>query len=197
VLEGDRMSEGNRFIGKTVPELMRAAAATYEERNKLYGDNYKKFGGVMLALFPDGPPDLVTKMDWNRFGVFFQIASKVTRYAENLTTGGHRDSAHDISVYGAMLEELTEEGLAAVRARPEGVPHRGTAAGSGNALRALREPFDAREVSEAVREALRAVEHALDGLRVHAGTIVRDVPDLRAHLARARAALVSAIGEEA
>lgn len=92
----------------TVPELLRAAADTYEQRNKLYGDNYKRFGSVMRALIPDGVK-LETEEDWNRFGVFFHLVGKVTRYAANINSGGHADSAHDASVYAAMLEELTQE----------------------------------------------------------------------------------------
>ena len=93
---------------KTVPEMLRDAAATYEQRNRLYGDNYKRFGDVMAALFPNGI-ELKNKDDWNRFGVFFHVVGKVTRYAVNLKAGGHKDSAHDITVYAAMLEELTQE----------------------------------------------------------------------------------------
>lgn len=83
-------------------------AATYRERNALYGDNYKHFGMVMAGMFPEGLT-LETPEDWNRLGVFVQAASKMTRYAQNFTRGGHADSAHDLSVYAAMLEELTDE----------------------------------------------------------------------------------------
>lgn len=93
---------------KSVPELLRACATTYEERNKLYGDNYKKFGRVMEAMFPNGLT-LNTTQDFNRYGIFVQCASKLMRYAENLNKGGHQDSAHDLSVYAAMLEELTDD----------------------------------------------------------------------------------------
>lgn len=90
----------------SVPERLRAAANTYEERNKLYGDNYKNFGKVMEAMFPNGLV-LAGANDWNRFGIFVQMVSKMTRYAINLSKGGHKDSAHDLAVYSAMLEELT------------------------------------------------------------------------------------------
>lgn len=93
---------------KSVPELLRACATTYEERNKLYGDNYKKFGRVMEAMFPEGLT-LRSIQDFNRYGIFVQCASKLMRYAENLNKGGHQDSAHDLSVYAAMLEELTDD----------------------------------------------------------------------------------------
>lgn len=92
----------------SVPDNLRNAANTYEERNKLYGDNYKNFGNVMEAMFPEGLL-LNEADDWNRFGVFTQIVSKLTRYAVNLTDGGHTDSAHDMVVYSAMLEELTDQ----------------------------------------------------------------------------------------
>jgi hypothetical protein len=93
---------------KSVPELLRACATTYEERNKLYGDNYKKFGRVMEAMFPNGLT-LRSIQDFNRYGIFVQCVSKIMRYGENLEKGGHQDSAHDLSVYAAMLEELTDD----------------------------------------------------------------------------------------
>ena len=92
---------------KSVPELLRDCAQTYEERNRVYGDNYKKFGHVMAAIFPNGLR-LETADEHNRFGVFVQCLSKLTRYAESIERGGHPDSAHDLSVYAAMLEELTD-----------------------------------------------------------------------------------------
>ena len=91
---------------KTVPEILRECASTYEERNKMYGDNYKKFGAVMKAIFPEGVA-LYGVENFNRFGIFVQCVSKLTRYSESLNKGGHQDSAHDLSVYAAMLEELT------------------------------------------------------------------------------------------
>ena len=93
---------------KTVPEILIDAAQTYEERNKVYGDTYKNFGGAMAAAFPNG---LVVKTadDWNRIGLLVQIMGKITRYAAQFENGGHIDSAHDACVYSAMLEELTRE----------------------------------------------------------------------------------------
>lgn len=95
---------------KSVPEILRECAMTYEERNKSYGDNYKKFGHVMQAIFPDGIA-LVTAEQHIRFGVFVQCVSKLTRYAQTLEYGGHKDSAHDLAVYGAMLEEVTDDNI--------------------------------------------------------------------------------------
>lgn len=93
---------------KTVPEMLREAAATYEERNKLYGDNYKRFGRVMVELFPDGL-ELKSVDDFNRFGVFVQSVAKLTRYSQNFTRGGHDDSCLDASVYWQMQRELDAE----------------------------------------------------------------------------------------
>jgi hypothetical protein len=84
-------------------------ADTFRERNILYGNNYKRFGNVMRALFPDGLP-VASVDEWNRLGILIQCVSKLTRYIENLDDGGHKDSAHDLMVYAAMLEELTGDG---------------------------------------------------------------------------------------
>jgi len=93
-----------------VPEMLRNAAKIYEERNKLYGDNYKRFGEIMHSLFPNGLT-LHNVDDFNRFGVFVQVVSKITRYAENFTRGGHPDSLDDNAVYSMMLQELDYEYL--------------------------------------------------------------------------------------
>ena len=84
---------------------MQKAAKTYRQRNKVYGDNYKRHGAVMAALFPDGIA-LRTIEDHNRFGVLTMIVSKLGRYATNFEKGGHNDSIHDLGVYAFMLEEL-------------------------------------------------------------------------------------------
>lgn len=95
-------------MAKSVPEMLRESAETYEQRNLLYGDNYKKFGWVMAALFPEGM--IIRSVDdWNRIGTFIQVMSKVTRYSQNFGAGGHDDSVLDISVYTAMLRELDQE----------------------------------------------------------------------------------------
>lgn len=89
---------------ETVPQIMRRAADTYEERNALYKDNYKRIGETLQAMFPHGiKPE--TPNDWNRFALCLMIVFKISRYCAN--PEGHKDSAHDSSVYSAMLEELT------------------------------------------------------------------------------------------
>lgn len=91
---------------QSVPEILQKAAETFAQRSEIYGDNYKKFGHVMSVMFAEGL-ELRSPEDFNRLGVFVQCLSKLMRYAEQLELGGHLDSAHDLSVYAAMLEELS------------------------------------------------------------------------------------------
>jgi hypothetical protein len=91
---------------KHVPDLLRQAAATYEERNKTYGDNYKHYGMVMIGLFPEGLK-IKDEKDWVRLGLVHNCVTKLGRYCHDISRG-HKDSAHDLSVYAAMLEEMTD-----------------------------------------------------------------------------------------
>lgn len=92
----------------TVPEILRTAAGTYEERNRVYGDSYKLIGHTFASIFPKGLT-LKTPEEWNRALLFIHVVNKACRYANNLQSGGHKDSARDASVYSAMLEEVTDE----------------------------------------------------------------------------------------
>lgn len=92
---------------KSPPETLREGAALYEERNKTYGDNYKKFGPWASLLLEGVSPK--TAEDWNRMGVLLQIMSKLSRYVENFHKGGHEDSIEDMMVYAAMLNELDQD----------------------------------------------------------------------------------------
>jgi hypothetical protein len=91
---------------KRVPEMLHGLAKVYEQRNEMYGSNYKL--PIMNLLFPNGL-ELQTEEDFTRYGVFVQIVAKVTRYAVQFNKGGHADSLSDLSVYAAMLQELDEE----------------------------------------------------------------------------------------
>lgn len=91
-----------------VPEMLREGAETYEERNALYGDNYKSFGLVMCSLFPHGV-SCKDVDDFNRLGVLVQIVGKLGRYCEQFEAGGHDDSLLDLAVYSQMLRELDED----------------------------------------------------------------------------------------
>ena len=91
-----------------VPKRLEKAAATFRERNAVYGSNYERFGKLMLAFFPGGL-SLQSVDDFNRIGVFFHIADKLSRYANQFKQGGHEDSLDDISVYSMILQELDNE----------------------------------------------------------------------------------------
>lgn len=80
-------------------------AATYSDRNKEYGDAYKRHGEVMAALFPN-PIALENATDHNRFALLTMVVGKLVRYSSNFIAGGHEDSLHDMAVYAAMLSEM-------------------------------------------------------------------------------------------
>ena len=93
---------------KTVPEMLASLGDLYKKRNKLFRNNYKHFGKVMLGMFPNGLT-LKTEADFNRLGIFVQLASKMTRYGQQFADGGHTDSLDDIAVYAQMLQEFDRE----------------------------------------------------------------------------------------
>jgi hypothetical protein len=86
---------------------MERALETYRKRNKVYGNNYKRFGSIMHSLYPNGVK-LNTEHQWNRFGIILQLISKLSRYVTD-PENGHLDSIHDAGVYCFMLEELDAE----------------------------------------------------------------------------------------
>lgn len=90
-------------------DSLRQSADVFEERGRVYGDAYKNFGHVLMALRPNGFA-IRTVEDANRLGVFVQILSKIVRYANQFEAGGHDDSLLDLSTYAAMLRELDAEG---------------------------------------------------------------------------------------
>ena len=95
-------------MAKKVPEMLRELSSLYEERNSLYGDNYKLHGVTMQGFFPNGIR-LGTVKDYNRYSIFKEIVTRLGRYAYNFENGGHVDSLNDISVYAQMLQELDSE----------------------------------------------------------------------------------------
>lgn len=93
------------FVGK----FLRDAANTYDERNAIYGDNYKKFGSWVQPLMSG--VRIETEADFTRLGILVHMFSKISRYVENFNSVGHRDSLLDLSVYSAMLAEIDDEML--------------------------------------------------------------------------------------
>lgn len=113
---GTYLNENNEYLvsctdcyKKSVPEILEDAAKTFKERNKLYGNNYKLFGGALLDCFGGEVPLVKNEDDGNRMFLIVQCLGKLMRYCQNFKSGGHEDSAHDLSVYAAMLQELTKK----------------------------------------------------------------------------------------
>lgn len=93
---------------QSVPHMLRGAAATFEQRNAVYGSAYTRTGALLLALFPEGGiPAVRSERDAAQLAALLMCAMKLQRYAVNFGNGGHRDSAHDLIVYAAILEEQT------------------------------------------------------------------------------------------
>lgn len=93
----------------TVPDLLNAAAMTYEERGRKYGDSYRRVGEVMKLLFPD-PMSIDTSLGYNRFVCLSMVVQKLCRYAQSAQTGpGDADSLTDLSVYAQMLRTLDND----------------------------------------------------------------------------------------
>lgn len=85
---------------QTADEILTAMAATYKERNAVYGDNFRTVAPTIAALFPKGvPSELVTTDRWHLFEL---IIVKLSRFAQSNLT--HTDSIHDAGVYAAMIE---------------------------------------------------------------------------------------------
>ena len=92
-----------------VPSILLKAAETFRERGRVYGCAYKNYNGqVLKVLFPNGVK-LETELDFNRYAALNAIVAKLGRYCNNWENGGHKDSAHDIINFAAMLEEFCDE----------------------------------------------------------------------------------------
>lgn len=118
LLEGKREEEKALTLG-TPADFLEEIAGIWRERQRQYGSNYRHVGRLMTGLLPDG---LVVEPDdeetWNRLHLIFHMISKLTRYAQNLKRGGHRDSLDDLAVYAMIARECDELGIG--RKREEG-----------------------------------------------------------------------------
>jgi hypothetical protein len=91
---------------KDAADILAEMADTFRERNKVYGDNYKRVGDVMMALFPQGM-SLTSAADFNKWHLFELMIVKLTRFANSGLT--HQDSIHDLAVYAAMVESIVNQ----------------------------------------------------------------------------------------
>jgi len=87
-------------------EILREMGRTFEERNAVYGDNFRMVGRVMEVLFPEGVT-LRTASDYDVWHLFELKVVKLTRFAISGLT--HTDSVHDDAVYSAMIEAMLSE----------------------------------------------------------------------------------------
>lgn len=84
----------------SVSGIFTEMAATFAERNAVYGDNYLRVAPIIKLLWPEGvPAELVTEDRWHLFEL---MVVKMTRFAISDLT--HIDSIHDAAVYAAMIE---------------------------------------------------------------------------------------------
>lgn len=86
-------------------DALEAMAATFRERQKVYGSNYKMIGPLMAIMFPSGVP--VDLLRHDAFHLFELVLVKLSRLAVSCLT--HEDSAHDAGVYCAMIETIMKE----------------------------------------------------------------------------------------
>ncbi len=98
--ECELATEHQNNLKETPDQLMSVMARTFRERNAVYGDNYKMVGPIMAILFPKGVT--VEILQSPQFHLVELIVVKLSRFAVSLLK--HRDSVHDIAVYGAMIE---------------------------------------------------------------------------------------------
>lgn len=90
---------------KNAADILTEMAATYRERNAVYGDNFRMVGKLMAVLFPNGVPAEVLHSD--QFHLFELKLVKLSRFAISGLT--HQDSIHDDGVYSAMIEQIILE----------------------------------------------------------------------------------------
>jgi hypothetical protein len=90
---------------KNAADILESMAATYRERNAVYGDNFRMVGKLMAVLFPNGvPPELLHSA---QFHLFELKLVKLSRFA--ISGLQHQDSIHDDGVYSAMIEQIILE----------------------------------------------------------------------------------------
>lgn len=93
---------------KKPSETLRELANLQELKDAEYGADWQKFGERMAVMFPRGI-HLHEPADFGRFALMVWMMSKLSRYANNFTAGGHPDSLKDLAVYATMLEAVDDD----------------------------------------------------------------------------------------
>ncbi|KKM64274.1 hypothetical protein LCGC14_1502980 [marine sediment metagenome] len=91
-----------------VQEILMLAIAEYDLRDSTYGETWRRTGEVYAAMFPEGI-NLRSAEEFQRYQMFSLAFGKLIRYANNIASGGHEDSALDLINYAAMLLHATNE----------------------------------------------------------------------------------------
>jgi hypothetical protein len=88
-----------------VDELLIELGNVFNEKNKLYDEQYATFGETMMTLL--GPIEIKTAMDYSRYMSVFNIITKIKRYCNLMKKGSHHpDSLDDLAIYAMMLRRL-------------------------------------------------------------------------------------------
>lgn len=90
-----------------VSQHLHGLAELFAQRNAVYKDNFRMYGRLMSALFPNGF-SAGTEAEHNKDHLFMLAMVKLTRYAINYRAG-HKDSIDDLIVYLSMVAALDEE----------------------------------------------------------------------------------------
>lgn len=94
-----------KLVKKSPSDILAAGVKTFKERRAVYGDNYKRVGAVMAALFEDGL-GAITPEEHMKVEIMYCLVIKLTRFANS--DMHHKDSIHDLVVFAAMMESLLE-----------------------------------------------------------------------------------------
>lgn len=92
---------------KSVSEILKDAAELFEFKNKSYADAYKRQPKILFSLL--GEITLKTEDDYARFLRVTSVITKLNRFCTSFEEKGHLDSARDLVVFSAMLQELAEK----------------------------------------------------------------------------------------
>ena len=90
-------------IANRMPMLLDEIKATFEQRGKIYKENYEMMGNLMVALFGDGK----SAEEYARLDLLHHVLSKLTRFVGSDLT--HRDSIFDMALCCIMLTALIDE----------------------------------------------------------------------------------------
>lgn len=105
---------------QSAANILAAGAKTLAAKRAVYGDNWRRAGNALQALFPNGVA-MRTADDHARFHILSLIVVKLSRYAVAYDRGErHQDSTHDGMIYNAMLEAIDDEVFATKKKKRRG-----------------------------------------------------------------------------